>query len=136
MVAKNGNLLLNIAPGPDGEWHEEAYQRLKDIGNWMQVNNESIFNTQPVAPYRQGKWAFTGKGNTVYASYLPDETEQQLPTTVSFPAKSIRAKASVTILGVKQPLKWTKVGDSIRTTIPEKVRQQLAGQPVWVFKVS
>jgi len=136
IVAKNGNLLLNIAPGPDGEWHEEAYQRLKDIGAWMQVNNESIFDTHPVAPYRQDKWAFTGKGNTLYASYLPGDAEQQLPATVSFPAKSVRAKATLTVLGVKQPLKWTKSGDAVQVTIPEKVRQQLAGQAVWVFKLS
>ncbi len=35
IVAKGGNLLLNIAPGPDGEWHSEAYERLREVGVWM-----------------------------------------------------------------------------------------------------
>ena len=136
IVAKNGNLLLNIAPGPDGEWHEEAYGRLQEIGNWIAVNGESIYDTKPLAPYRKGQWAFTTNGKASYASYLPAESEMQLPTTVSLPAMSTSPKTSVTLLGVKQPLKVKKTADGMTVTIPEKVRQQLAGQPVWVFKVA
>jgi len=29
IVAKGGNYLLNIGPGPDGEWHDAAYVRLE-----------------------------------------------------------------------------------------------------------
>ena len=133
VVAKNGNMLLNIAPGPDGEWHEEAYQRLAQIGSWLQVNGESVYGTKPLAPYRQDKWAFTSKGSTSYASYLPTETETQLPATVTLPLSPTR---TLTLLGSKQPLKWKKTGNAITVTIPEKVRQQLAGQPAWVFKLS
>ena len=32
VVAKGGNLLLNIGPGPDGRWHEAAYDRLEALG--------------------------------------------------------------------------------------------------------
>ncbi len=44
-------------------------------------------------------------------------------------------KVVVTILGAKQTLKVVKAADGMTITIPEKVRQQLANQPVWVFKV-
>ncbi|WP_018621341.1 alpha-L-fucosidase [Spirosoma luteum] len=135
IVAKNGNLLLNIAPGPDGEWHEEAYTRLQEIGSWIAVNSESIYDTKPLAPYRQGQWAFTTNGKASYASYLPADSEQQLPASVTLPAMSKASKVVVTILGVKQTLKATKTADGMTILIPEKVRQQLAGQPVWVFKV-
>ncbi|MFC5411693.1 alpha-L-fucosidase [Larkinella bovis] len=136
VVAKNGNLLLNIAPGPDGEWHEEAYVRLKEIGDWMQVNGESIYGTKPMAPYRQNQWAFTTSGKTVYASYLPAETETTLPATVTLPIAPGQSKVNLTILGTKQPLKWKKAGNGVEVTVPEKVRQQLAGKPAWVFKIS
>ncbi len=135
VVAKNGNLLLNVAPGPDGEWHEEAYSRMQEIGNWLAVNGESIYGTKPLAPYRQGQWAFTNNGPAMYASYLPAESEKQLPTSVALPALMKSPKAKVTILGVKQPLKLTKTTSGLSVAIPEKVRQQLANQPVWVFKV-
>lgn len=133
VVAKNGNMLLNIAPGPDGEWHEEAYQRLAQIGSWLQVNGESVYGTKPLAPYRQDKWAFTSKGNATYASYLPVDTETQLPATLTLPLSPAK---TLTLLGSKQPLKWKKSGTGTIVTIPEKVRQQLAGQPAWVFKLS
>ncbi|NID11909.1 alpha-L-fucosidase [Fibrivirga algicola] len=133
VVAKNGNMLLNIAPGPDGEWHEEAYQRLTQIGNWMQVNGESIYGTKPLAPYRQEQWALTQNGQATYASYLPKETESQLPATLTLPVTPTK---TVLILGSKQPLNWKKSGNGVVVNVPEKVRQQLANQPAWVFKVS
>ncbi|WP_460673272.1 alpha-L-fucosidase [Larkinella ripae] len=136
IVAKNGNLLLNIAPGPDGEWHEEAYTRLNEIGAWMQVNGESVYGTKPLAPYRQAQWAFTTNGKASYASYLPTETETVLPATVTLPIAPTQARATLTILGTKQALKWKKAGNGVEVTVPEKVRQQLAGKPAWVFKLS
>ncbi|GAB3894107.1 alpha-L-fucosidase [Larkinella knui] len=135
IVAKNGNMLLNIAPGPDGEWHEEAYTRLAEIGAWMSVNGESIYGTKPLAPYRQNQWAFTTNGKTRYASYLPTETETVLPAAITLPLTSTVSKETVTILGTKQVLKWKKVGNTMEVSVPEKLRQQLAGKPVWVFKI-
>lgn len=135
IVAKNGNLLLNIAPGPDGEWHEEAYERLQEIGKWIAVNGESIYGTKPLAPYRQGQWAFTSTGKAVYASYLPTDSEKQLPASVALPALTVAPTANVTVLGTAQSLKMTRTKDGLSIVIPDKVRQQVAGQPVWVLKI-
>ncbi|GAB3175784.1 alpha-L-fucosidase [Telluribacter humicola] len=104
IVAKGGNLLLNVAPGPDGEWHDEAYQRLEEIGTWIKVNGEGIYGTTPVAPYRQGKWAFTQKGDTKYAFYMAEPGEA-LPTRVQIEGITIPAKARITMLGAKKPLR-------------------------------
>ncbi len=38
IVAKGGNYLLNVGPGPDGTWHDEAYRKLDSIGAWMSTN--------------------------------------------------------------------------------------------------
>lgn len=135
VVAKNGNLLLDIGPGPDGEWHQEAYDRLKEIGAWIKINGEAIYSTKPVAPYRQDKWAYTGKGKALYAAYLPEEKEMALGTTMSFLAPTIAKNAKVTLLGINKSLKWKKTGNKIEVTIPETAVQQLKGQPAWVFKV-
>lgn len=134
IVAKNGNLLLNIAPGPDGEWHDEAYTRLAEIGKWIDVNGESIYNTKPLAPYRQDKWAFTSNGTTRYASYLPAESEKQLPATLTLPLPLTPTGKNLTLLGTKEKLNFKKTDGGVTVTIPEKARQQLANQPVWVFK--
>jgi alpha-L-fucosidase len=135
IVAKNGNLLLNIGPGPDGDWHQEAYQRLNEIAKWMKVNGESIFNTKPIPPYRQDKWAFSLNAKTQYISYLPSQMEKDLSEYVTIPISLLSKMSRVTLLGIKEPLKWRKSGKNIVVTIPEKVRKETSGEPVWVFKI-
>ena len=44
IVSKGGNLLYNIAPGPDGTWHDEAYRLLEEMGEWMKINGEAIYS--------------------------------------------------------------------------------------------
>ncbi|MBE0592159.1 MAG: alpha-L-fucosidase, partial [Gemmatimonadales bacterium] len=46
VVAKGGNLLLNIGPGPDGTWHEAAYDRLAALGAWLRVTGQAIYATR------------------------------------------------------------------------------------------
>ncbi|KAB7731584.1 alpha-L-fucosidase [Rudanella paleaurantiibacter] len=135
IVAKNGNLLLNIAPGPDGEWHEEAYSRLEEIGKWMTINGESIYGTKPVTPYRKEQWAFTGKGSSVYMTYLPKEGET-LPASLPLTDISMEKGKTVTMLGYNKPLKVVKTTNGLTVQIPEAARKQLASQPAWVFRVS
>lgn len=46
IAARGGNYLLNIGPKPDGTFPPECVARLKDIGQWMNVNGEAIYGTQ------------------------------------------------------------------------------------------
>ena len=54
IVIKGGNLLLNIAPGPLGQWHDDAYKLLEDIGAWMKVNGEAIYGTRALGSLQGG----------------------------------------------------------------------------------
>lgn len=135
IVAKNGNLLLNIAPGPDGEWHEEAYERLQEIGAWMKTNGESIYGTKPVAPYRQGQWAFTGTPKATYVTYLPKEGEA-LPASMTLSNVFAAKGNTVMLLGYSRPLNVEKAATGLVVLIPEAVRKQLSSQPAWVFRIS
>ncbi|GAB4027630.1 alpha-L-fucosidase [Spirosoma gilvum] len=135
IVAKNGNLLLNIAPSPDGDWHPEAYQRLQEIGAWLRVNGESIYNTKPVAPYRQKQWAYTGNGSTLYQTYLPAEQETP-PATITLNNAPNSKKLVVRLLGYAKPLKVSKSPEGVTVSLPDAARTWLSTQPAWVFKVS
>ena len=46
IVCKGGTLLLNIAPGSDGTWQDDAYNLLNKMGNWLKINREVIFKTR------------------------------------------------------------------------------------------
>lgn len=67
VVARGGNLLLNIAPSPQGTWDSTAYARLNDIGAWLRTNGEAIYDTRPLAPYEANTngtpWVFTQNKN-------------------------------------------------------------------------
>ncbi len=46
VASKGGNLLLNVGPRPDGTFPDEAVERLREIGDWMDLNAEAIYGTQ------------------------------------------------------------------------------------------
>jgi alpha-L-fucosidase len=137
IVSKGGNLLLNIAPSPEGTWDDEAYQRLKDIGAWLRVNGEAIYNSRPLAPHREGKTCFTQlKDGTAYAIYLAGAGERTLPSQIRlasiFPAKN----ATVSLLGAAGNLKWEKSGNELLIMIPESVQKNPPCEHSWAFKIS
>ncbi|EAG2977530.1 alpha-L-fucosidase, partial [Listeria monocytogenes] len=47
VVSKNGNLLLNIGPKGDGSIPEKDQAILKEIGAWLDVNGEAIYEAKP-----------------------------------------------------------------------------------------
>lgn len=55
IASKGGNFLLNIGPKADGTFPQESIDRLKAIGEWMQVNGESIYGTS-ASPFEHLPW--------------------------------------------------------------------------------
>ncbi|NOU76659.1 hypothetical protein GC098_35765 [Paenibacillus sp. LMG 31458] len=43
---RGGNVLLNVAPDPEGEIPASQVERLKQIGAFMRKNGEAIYGTQ------------------------------------------------------------------------------------------
>ncbi|MFI3206741.1 MAG: alpha-L-fucosidase, partial [Clostridia bacterium] len=54
VVSKNGSLLLNVGPKSDGTIPEEDTNILKQVGKWMKVNGEAIYDTYPWRKYGEG----------------------------------------------------------------------------------
>ncbi|MGN6510375.1 MAG: alpha-L-fucosidase [Chitinophaga sp.] len=125
VVSRGGNFLLNIAPGPDGDWHPDAYQRLADIGSWMKINGEAIYGSTPCAPYSDGKIFFTRsvKTNRIYACWLSENDVVALPPEVTISAEAIKGKVKkVTLLGSAATLRFSQKKDKIVIEIPEAYR--------------
>ena len=54
IVSKNGTLLLNVGPKPDGTIGPEDTAVLTEIGEWMAVNSEAIYGTKVWRKYGEG----------------------------------------------------------------------------------
>ncbi len=133
VVAKGGNFLLNIAPTAEGDYEPEAYERLKEIGEWMNINSEAIYNTHPLPPYKIGKTCFTQLDNgTVYAIYLADENENCLPSKISFNEFPLSKYSKAELLGTKESIQLNKH----IIEIPETVQKNPPSKYAWVFKLS
>ena len=134
IVTKGGNLLLNIAPGPQGQWHDDAYTLLDDIGAWMKVNGEAIYGTRALAPYKEGKVCISKKGdNTIYIYYLAEENEA-MPSNIEMTTFSLPAGSKVQLVGQGTPLKWRKNGNGFVINLPEKIKKSPPSKYVWVMK--
>ncbi len=137
VVAKGGNLLLNIAPGPDGTWQQGAYDLLKEFGDWMKINSEAIYSTRPIEPYKENNICMTRKKDgTVYFIYLAKENEQQLPKEIHISSHKPVKGAEINILGAKTPLKWKNEAEGFKVLIPAKLRNNPPCKYAWVIKVS
>ena len=70
-ASRGVNFLLNVGPTPEGTLVPEEIERLTEVGQWMQVNGESIYGTEYAPVDFDFPWgAMTRKGQTVYLHVL------------------------------------------------------------------
>ena len=106
IVAKGGNLALNVSPQPDGRIPVEAVKNLKDFGSWMKTYGDAIYGTRVCPPYRTGDVYFTQKGETVYVIRLypdaNDRVEEELYIPYSDFSSAPQLKTGAQVPFVKQ----------------------------------
>lgn len=96
ITSKNGNLLLNIGPKPDGSISEIQMDRLRALGGWLSINGEGIFGSRPwIRPSSGENIRFTRKGDSIYAFLL----QRPQGSTVTIPQVLASDGMKVQVLG-------------------------------------
>lgn len=131
VVSKNGNLLLDVGPKPDGSITPQEQAVLHDIGAWLAINGTAIYDTQPWRVYGEGPTVSRSgsfsedTGQTAYTStdfrftQKPGKLfaiEMAWPESGSALIKSITSDnhvRSVRLLGTSRPITWRQTAEGL-----------------------
>jgi alpha-L-fucosidase len=137
IVSRGGNLLLNVGPTADGRIPVIMQQRLVDIGRWLESNGEAIYCTRPWGKKAHGKADkkkgiyFTRKGRDIYmiCTAWPEK-----PLIID-DIKPV-SETAVTMLGLKQPVKWEVKEGRVMIHPPLISPAQVPCRYAYVFKIT
>jgi len=154
IVSKNGALLLNIGPRPDGTIPEPEQKLLGEIGDWMALNGEAIYGTRPWKVFGEGPTEiiegafndvkraaftaqdirFTRKAKALYAIVLGwPSSEKLLIRALAEGGKDAPEKISkIELIGNSALLSWKRDRKALTITLPREKPCRHA----CVFKVS
>ena len=131
-VAAGGNLLLDIGPTADGRIPVIMQQRLADIGDWLEINGEAIYNTR--------KWAGNEKNINNKDIYFTQSGNDIYILCTTFPGKvitvsGIKQALKVSMLGYNYPVKFKNSNDNLTIFVPAIASSENPSQYAWVFKI-
>jgi alpha-L-fucosidase len=134
IVSEGGNLLLIVNPDGKGALPDTQVKRLKDIGKWLKVNGEGIYNTRPYTTPKEGSVRYTRSkdSKTVYAILL-EWSGKQLELKSVEPAKG----SKIRLLGYGKPLKWSYKNGTTTIALPSDL-QKADNRPcdyAYIFKI-
>jgi len=131
IVAKGGNYLLNIGPGPDGDFDPVAYDRLKEIGEWMKVNGEAIYGTRMYRVFGEGeriRFTQSKDGGNLNIFFFDFPEAPVVLNEIPF-----HKKMKCSLLGSNLKMKLRKSDQGVEITFPAGAKEQ--GKYIWVLKV-
>lgn len=140
VVSKNGNLLLDVGPRADGTIPAEIESRLRQIGAWLHINGEAIYETRPAERFGEGPTRL--KAGSFGSDRNQDLAAQDLRFTthagafyvhvLGAPGSQVRVTSlrrdtpllfgrlqKAEMLGVAQPLKWEWSADGLVIHMPD-----------------
>jgi alpha-L-fucosidase len=151
IVSKNGCLLLNVGPKPDGTIPKEEAEILREIGRWLAVNGDAIYGTRPWKIFGEGPTKiteghftdtdrntftaqdirFTTKENALFVILLADPgnaVQVHSLTPDELPGEKIKV---VTLFGEEGQLDWRQNQNGLTIYLPEIK----PGNHAWVLKI-
>lgn len=141
VVSKNGCVLLNITPTAAGEIPQAVQDRLLEMGEWLKLNGEAIYETRPWKVYGEGPTEvveghlkehenpdntaedirFTARGETLYATILDWPGESVVIQSLGKKAGLLDGEpAKIQLIGHDTPLNFEFRDEGLVARFPDK----------------
>ncbi|QGY46960.1 alpha-L-fucosidase [Maribellus comscasis] len=132
VVSKNGNLLINVGPKPDGTIPAIQLDRLKELGEWMKVNGEGVYDTKPwqvcSGETVSGKeYRFTQKGDKLYLIMFEKPEKEEV-----FKNLVLKTGTELSLLGNHFTPKWKQNETNLKIDFPGDI----SGKHAYVIEFS
>ena len=114
IFAKGGNMLRNIGPRPTGEWSPAVLERIRQIGEWLKRNGDSVYGTHRTRLGSLGWGWATASDSTLYLHVF--EWPGESLVVEDFPDRAQSAR----LLADGQALKFRQEGTTLTVTIPKE----------------
>ena len=110
VVCRGGNLALNVAPQPDGALPARAVASLRELGRWLKIHGEGIYNTTIAEPWFIRNIRYTAKGDTRYIFCLYEDCAA-LPLKLR--VRFLQEAHRVTLMRTGQEIPFEQKGEEL-----------------------
>lgn len=117
-AGKGANLLLNIGPRPDGTLPDEAVQRLHEMGEWLRIYGDAIYETEGGFIPEQQWGVTTQKGKELYMHILNYQDKIFLPVEGN-------KVVSASVFGTETKVPFTQVREGVVISVPSPAEKQI-----------
>jgi alpha-L-fucosidase len=155
IVSKNGLMLLNVPPNPDGSIPPEMKNMLQKMGEWLAINGDGIYGTRPWTVFGEGPTRIRRGGHKIEKqkiAYVEDDIrftkkgdDTVFAIVMDAPSKAIVIQSmashltllngsiiNIEMLGSDENVKWTQTKDGLIIEKPQSIPNDFAV----TFKIS